>query len=91
MAISYGKAYFGKDDFMKFWLPEKKAQGSLVKSQGNHNHLIDIVSYRSNKVGHKSSVQKWNPKIKEYMIFIPFYEPFLPESRLLGHPLDTVG
>ena len=53
-AVSSGKAYFGKDDFMKFWLPEKKAQGSLVKSQGNHNHLIDFVSDRSNKVGHKN-------------------------------------
>ena len=76
---------------MKFWLPEKKAQGSLVKSQGNHNHLIDFVSDRSNKVGHKSYIQEWNPKTKESMVFTAFYEPFLPESRLLGQILCMVG
>ena len=48
LAISYGNDFFGKDDFVKFSLPEKKAYGSLVKIQVNHNHLIDIVSDRSN-------------------------------------------
>ena len=63
------KSFFRKRWFYEILAPRKTAQDSLVKGQGNHSYLIDILSDRSNKVGHKSYIQEWNPKTKESMVF----------------------
>ena len=65
LVIFRGKTYFGNDDFVNFWLSEKWLKAAWQKIQGDHNHSIIIVSDGSNSVGHKSYVQKWNPKVKE--------------------------